>query len=76
MLKGVNDNAENIVLIRPQKVIMKLRPGSSQSLKFRIGQSRQYPLDLYFLLDLSWSMNRTRNTVANKGMNNFFNAQS
>ena len=61
------DAEENIVLIQPQRVQMKLRPGSSQSLKYTVGQSHQYPLDLYFLLDLSWSMNKTRNTVATKG---------
>ena len=61
------DADQNIVLIQPQRVKMKLRPGSSQHLQFRVGQSRQYPLDLYFLLDLSWSMNKTRNTVATKG---------
>ena len=63
----IADADQNIVLIQPQRMSMKLRPGSPQRLQFRVGQSRQYPLDLYFLLDLSWSMNKTRNTVATKG---------
>ena len=32
-----------------------------------MAQSSQYPVDLYFLLDLSWSMNKSRNHIAEMG---------
>ena len=35
--------------------------------KFKVAQSSQYPVDLYFLLDLSWSMNKSRNHIAEMG---------
>ena len=65
---GTVGNTDNIVLVQPQAVNVKVRPGSAVQLDFRIGQSRQYPLDLYFLLDLSWSMENTTKTVAEKGL--------
>ena len=64
---GTAENLENIVLIQPQNVKIRVRPGSSVPLNFRIGQSIQYPLDLYFLLDFSWSMEKAKETVAEKG---------
>ena len=68
LLLGTVGNTNNIVLVQPQEVKVKIRPGSSVPINFRIGQSRQYPLDLYFLLDLSWSMENTTKTVAEKGL--------
>ena len=65
---GDGGQIENIVLVQPQHVKLKIRPGSSQGVKFKIGQSPEYPLDLYFLLDLSWSMENTTKTVAEKGL--------
>ena len=65
---GDGGQIENIVLVQPQSVKLKIRPGSSQGVKFKIGQSPEYPLDLYFLLDLSWSMENTTKTVAEKGL--------
>ena len=35
-----------------------------QTISFKTGQSKKYPLDLYFLLDLSWSMQKSRNNFA------------
>ena len=59
-----NQNLDNSVLIKPQGVNLKLRPGQSQDVKFTIGQSDQYPVDLYFLFDLSFTMESSRNTLA------------
>lgn len=61
------ENLDNIVLIQPQDVKIKVRPGSSKAFNFKIGQSIQYPLDLYFLIDFSWSMEKAKETVAEKG---------
>ena len=68
---GTAESLDNIVLIQPQNVNIKVRPGSSVPLNFKIGQSIQYPLDLYFLLDFSWSMEKAKQTVAEKGKNEF-----
>ena len=51
-------------LIKPQQVNLKLRPGVQHNLTFTIGQSVNYPVDVYFLFDLSFSMNKSRNTLA------------
>ena len=33
----------------------------------QVAQSSQYPVDLYFLLDLSWSMEKSVNHIAEMG---------
>ena len=56
-------------LIKPQYVELNLRPGSPQDLDFEVQQSDEYPLDMYFLFDLSFSMNVSRNTLAEQAGN-------
>lgn len=65
------DSKEDIVLVQPQRVGVKVRPRSQKphSLPVTIGMSKQYPLDMYFLMDLSYSMNATRTNVADQGGN-------
>ena len=63
---------EEIILIKPQEVDLSLRPSSAQSskplvLEFEVAQSKEYPVDLYFLLDLSFSMEESRNNFAEQG---------
>ena len=63
------DTKEDIVQISPQQIKLNLRPEElrGHSFSFSIGQSKQYPLDLYFLLDLSWSMKSSRDNFAEQG---------
>ena len=63
----IDENLDNSILIQPQSVHMNLRPGLVQDLSFSIGQSEEYPVDLYFLFDLSFSMNSSRTTLAEQG---------
>ena len=35
---------------------LKLRVGHTESIKFQVSQSQHYPVDLYYLMDLSKSM--------------------
>ena len=63
----INNNLENSVLIKPQKVDLNLRPGISQEIEFEIAQSKDYPVDLYFLFDLSFSMKSSVETLAEQG---------
>ncbi len=60
---------ENIVLIAPQSATVSLRPLDrvGHRIEFEIAQSSEYPVDLYFLLDLSWSMETSRANFAEQG---------
>ncbi|XP_063997187.1 integrin beta-7-like, partial [Pogoniulus pusillus] len=42
--------------LRPQKVQVLLRPGEEQSFQVRFRRLQGHPVDLYYLLDLSYSM--------------------
>lgn len=46
--------------IRPQAVEFTLRPNQQQSFRVTFKQQASYPVDLYFLLDLSFSMHRQK----------------
>uniref|UniRef100_A0A8C8DPE5 Integrin beta n=1 Tax=Oryzias sinensis TaxID=183150 RepID=A0A8C8DPE5_9TELE len=48
--------AEDVTQIRPQKIHMTLRPGDSKFFTVNIKQVEDYPVDLYYLMDLSYSM--------------------
>uniref|UniRef100_A0A4X2KXC5 Integrin beta n=2 Tax=Vombatus ursinus TaxID=29139 RepID=A0A4X2KXC5_VOMUR len=42
--------------LAPQKLRVKLRPGETQRLRVRFRRVEGYPVDLYYLMDLSYSM--------------------
>ena len=48
----------------PQKVDLKLRKGVPLNVTFKAAQLKQYPVDIYFLLDSSWSMKKARESFA------------
>ncbi|KAJ8395061.1 hypothetical protein AAFF_G00040120 [Aldrovandia affinis] len=45
-----------IVQLQPQKVLLRLRPGEPQTFEVKFKQVEDYPIDLYYLMDLSFSM--------------------
>lgn len=45
-----------VTQIRPQKLHMVLRPGDSKRFTVSVKQVEDYPVDLYYLMDLSYSM--------------------
>uniref|UniRef100_A0A3B3ZEV0 Integrin beta n=1 Tax=Periophthalmus magnuspinnatus TaxID=409849 RepID=A0A3B3ZEV0_9GOBI len=45
-----------VTQIRPQKMRMVLRPGDSKRFTVSVKQVEDYPVDLYYLMDLSYSM--------------------
>ena len=47
---------DGFVQISPQLVKLKLRVGREMNLTFKVAQAKQYPVDLYYLMDLSNSM--------------------
>ncbi|XP_029293448.1 integrin beta-3a [Cottoperca gobio] len=48
--------ADDVTQIKPQKLHMALRPGDSKRFTVSVKQVEDYPVDLYYLMDLSFSM--------------------
>ncbi|CAG5121732.1 unnamed protein product [Candidula unifasciata] len=48
------------VQVKPQELELKLRPNEPVSFKLKFKQEENYPVDLYFLLDLSYGMVRQK----------------
>uniref|UniRef100_A0A7N6BN44 Integrin beta n=1 Tax=Anabas testudineus TaxID=64144 RepID=A0A7N6BN44_ANATE len=53
---GEKTSNANITQISPQKMALKLRPGSPLTFQVKIKQTEDYPVDIYYLMDLSASM--------------------
>ncbi|XP_068192612.1 integrin beta-3a isoform X1 [Antennarius striatus] len=49
-------NAKDVTQITPQKLHMTLRPGETKRFMVSVKQVEDYPVDLYYLMDLSFSM--------------------
>ncbi|KAM4596026.1 integrin beta-3-like [Polymixia lowei] len=49
--------AADVTQIRPQKLRMTLRPDDTRRFTVSVKQVEDYPVDLYYLMDLSYSMN-------------------
>ncbi|KAK4294312.1 hypothetical protein Pmani_019783 [Petrolisthes manimaculis] len=58
---------EEIIQLAPQKIKLKLRKGIPQNIIVKYRLASGYPMDLYFLMDLTRSMNATKGTVARLG---------
>ncbi|XP_067863666.1 integrin beta-1-like isoform X2 [Heptranchias perlo] len=54
--RGEKINLEDITQIRPQKLTLKLRSGEPQTFPLYFKRAEDYPIDLYYLMDLSLSM--------------------
>lgn len=55
------------VQIKPQHVKMKLRKNRQQTVRLNYKPARNYPLDLYYLMDLTWSMRDDKETLVKMG---------
>ncbi|KAI4479526.1 hypothetical protein M0804_010923 [Polistes exclamans] len=51
------------VQLKPQKVYLKLRPNSKMEINLQYRPAKNYPLDLYYLMDLTWSMRDDKDTL-------------
>uniref|UniRef100_A0A3Q2YLE6 Integrin beta n=1 Tax=Hippocampus comes TaxID=109280 RepID=A0A3Q2YLE6_HIPCM len=58
---------EEITQIQPQKLSLTLRSGEPQSFNLKFKRAEDYPLDLYYLMDLSYSMKDDLENVKNLG---------
>uniref|UniRef100_A0A3B4VME1 Integrin beta n=1 Tax=Seriola dumerili TaxID=41447 RepID=A0A3B4VME1_SERDU len=48
--------ADDVIQIKPQRLHMVLRPGDTKRFTVTVKQVEDYPVDLYYLMDLSFSM--------------------
>lgn len=55
------------VQIKPQNVRMKLRKNRQQKITMKYKPAKNYPLDLYYLMDLTWTMRDDKKTLVGMG---------
>lgn len=53
--------------LRPQKIKLSLRKGEEYKFSFQYAQAENYPVDLYYIMDLSASMEEHREKLAKLG---------
>ncbi|XP_071812229.1 integrin beta-1-like isoform X2 [Apostichopus japonicus] len=53
---GNTTNLGEAVQVKPQEITLKLRPGQPTQFTFQVRQAEDYPVDLYYVMDLSKSM--------------------
>lgn len=61
----VDQRLDDVVQIQPQRAKLKLRKGQMASIKMKYRPARNYPLDVYYLMDLTWSMRDDKDTLVN-----------
>ncbi|XP_013871600.1 integrin beta-1 [Austrofundulus limnaeus] len=59
--------ADKIIQIQPQKLTLNLRNGEPQTFDLKFKRAEDYPIDLYYLMDLSYSMKDDLENVKNLG---------
>ncbi|XP_016304980.1 integrin beta-1-like [Sinocyclocheilus anshuiensis] len=64
---GQNLRPDEITQIQPQKLTLNLRSGESQKFTLKFKRAEDDPIDLYFLMDLSDSMQNNLENVKNLG---------
>ncbi|MBN3307410.1 ITB5 protein, partial [Amia calva] len=65
--KGSGPTQYDVIQIMPQKIALNLRPGDQTSFEVQVRQVEDYPVDLYYLMDLSLSMKDDLDTIRNLG---------
>ncbi|XP_062137998.1 integrin beta-nu [Drosophila sulfurigaster albostrigata] len=66
-LKDYETTDEQAVQVKPQLVFLKLVKGNTQRLKLSYRAARNNPLDLYVLMDLTWTMRDDKDTLEKLG---------
>ncbi|KAG8447023.1 hypothetical protein GDO86_014464 [Hymenochirus boettgeri] len=54
--KGSDGDTREIIQMAPQKIELHLRPDDSKTFTVQVRQVEDYPVDIYYLMDLSYSM--------------------
>uniref|UniRef100_A0A452IL61 Integrin beta n=1 Tax=Gopherus agassizii TaxID=38772 RepID=A0A452IL61_9SAUR len=65
--KGSSLTLSDVTQIMPQKISLNLRPGDKTSFRVQVRQVEDYPVDLYYLMDLSLSMKDDLDNIRNLG---------
>ncbi|XP_053553213.1 integrin beta-5-like, partial [Bombina bombina] len=65
--KGSGSSASDFIQMTPQSLSLSLRPGAEVSFRVDVRQVEDYPVDLYYLMDLSLSMKDDLDTIRNLG---------
>ncbi|KAM5235739.1 integrin beta-1 isoform 1-T1 [Ctenodactylus gundi] len=58
---------EDITQIQPQQLVLQLRSGEPQMFTLKFKRAEDYPIDLYYLMDLSYSMKDDLENVKSLG---------
>ncbi|XP_050755700.1 integrin beta-6 isoform X2 [Gymnogyps californianus] len=66
-LTVATQNNSDVTQISPQKLTLRLRPGHEETIQIKVRQTEDYPIDLYYLMDLSASMDDDLNTIKELG---------
>lgn len=64
---SASGSEEAVVQIRPQRVRMNLRVKEAYSMQVTFKQAKDYPVDLYYLMDLSKSMEDDKESLSKLG---------
>ncbi|KAH8378296.1 hypothetical protein KR093_010628, partial [Drosophila rubida] len=66
-LKDYETRDEQAVQVKPQRASLKLVKGHTQRLRLSYRAARNNPLDLYVLMDLTWTMRNDKDTLEQLG---------
>ncbi|XP_035436048.2 integrin beta-PS [Spodoptera frugiperda] len=64
---GAEGGGDRLVQMKPQKVNLNLRMNQMQKLTFAYSRAQDYPVDLYYLMDLSRSMKNDKEKLSTLG---------
>ncbi|CAG5858092.1 unnamed protein product [Menidia menidia] len=64
---GKKTSNPNSTQISPQRMALKLRPGSEVTFQVKVQHTEDYPVDIYYLMDLSASMIDDLETIRDLG---------
>ncbi|XP_031850006.1 integrin beta-nu [Nomia melanderi] len=67
--QDVQEAGQTPLQLKPQKVKMRIRPKESRTVNLYYRPAKNYPLDLYYLMDLTWSMKDDKDTMVALGLN-------
>uniref|UniRef100_A0A4W3HUB4 Integrin beta n=1 Tax=Callorhinchus milii TaxID=7868 RepID=A0A4W3HUB4_CALMI len=62
-----SQDGQQFVQLAPQEIALKLRRGDSKSFTVQIRQVEDYPMDIYYLMDLSLSMDDDLSNIQHLG---------
>lgn len=65
--KGSGSAQYDVIQIQPQKIALSLRPADQAWFEVQVRPVEDYPVDLYYLMDLSLSMKDDLHTIRNLG---------